>query len=141
MSTAEHTQLPLITFEDQVVNRIVVKFAGSIELDMHDEEDRAYFDRLRLGKRVSVHATGKVTARPQTLNDAKGDVISAATITVDALLPESTFTLAGLAVAAMPAHDEATGEVIDFPTAQEAEEWDEPSDAEELAPSPEDVEP
>lgn len=112
MTTAEvGDQLELLEFEDQRVDRIVVKFNGGFELNLNDPKDRAYFDRLRLGRRVAVHATGKVTARPFSLNDAKGVVTTAATVTIDADLPDAwvdteiTFS--------RPAYDPDTGEIVD----------------------------
>lgn len=54
-----HRQLPL--FEGQSIEKVVVQFGGSFELNPGLDADAAILDRLRLNQEVSILVTGKVT--------------------------------------------------------------------------------
>jgi hypothetical protein len=51
--------------------KIVVAFAGSVELDIHDETDLALFNSLTLGREIELRVSGTVADRPSPLKTDK----------------------------------------------------------------------
>jgi hypothetical protein len=51
--------------------KIIIAFAGSVELDIHDEKDLAIFNALTLGKEVDLRVAGIVADRPSPLKTDK----------------------------------------------------------------------
>jgi len=146
MSTTETKpdQLKLLTFDEKLVDRIVIAFAGQYELNIDDADDRAIFDELTLGKVKAFRVAGVVSARKVARKESgQATVTSTATVTIDALLPDpfgaaqdldrtlkesgvsATFEVPGRDPVHVGADDHPDDDTIDWP-AEEREQVERP---------------
>lgn len=67
----DRRQMALPGFEGHRIHRIVVKVAGSVELNPNDSDDIALFQSLTLGQHVEFTVSGRVISRPHGLKPTK----------------------------------------------------------------------
>ena len=70
---AEQYDLPIPRLDGHKADKLVVSFAGQVELDRTSEDDLALIDALTLGRDVDMQVTATVTKKGFTLTAGKED--------------------------------------------------------------------
>ncbi len=82
-------QLTLLEVDGHTVDRLVIKFSGSVELDLGDDTDVEMYQQLLLGGRAAFLVYGdiaaKATAFKPATDDKPSEVTRTATMKVDSL--------------------------------------------------------
>lgn len=106
-------QETLWTVDSLPIDVLTFKFSGSVELNPYDDEDRALYEALKMGKHVEFTVTGICAGKAHTYKPPKGEGPSVttrvATIKVDTLISdEERDRDAELKEAVQDLHDQLT---------------------------------